>query len=176
MFSCMAEASSPASTWSSRRESSHVFMATWWRRGEHWRRRSRKSEWSRHFQLWLIQKLKCWVYIREISTNIPTVKSVFSSQNKTEEDAQEGSQAAMGWQTLVSEEAGWDDRQRLANLQRGLQHHHQGRKDPEPHQELEGVFAACTHPGSHRQMWLQGQLEVFTSGMKSVVTFICKHM
>lgn len=83
---------------------------------------------------------------------------LLSSQIETEEDAQEGSEAALGRQTLVSEEAGRDDGQRLANLQRGLQHHHQGRQDPQPHQELEGVFSAGTHPGGHRQMWLQGEL------------------
>lgn len=89
-----------------------------------------------------------------------SIQTVFSSQGKTEEDAQEGGKAALGRQTLVSEEAGGDDGQRLAYLQRGLQHHHQGRKDPEPHQELEGIFAACTHPGGHRQMWIQGRLSV----------------
>lgn len=87
--------------------------------------------------------------------NAPTVH--LASQDKTEEDAQEGGQAALGRQTLVSEEAGRDDRQRLENLPRGLQHHHEGRQDSQPHQKLEGVFAARTHPGGHRQVRLQGQ-------------------
>lgn len=50
-FSCTDEASSLVSTWSSRRESSRGFMATWWKRGEHWRRRSRKSEWNKAKQI-----------------------------------------------------------------------------------------------------------------------------
>lgn len=88
--------------------------------------------------------------------NAPAVH--LASQDKTEEDAQEGGQAALGRQTLVSEEAGRDDRQRLENLPGGLQHHHEGRQDSQPHQKLEGVFAARTHPGGHRQVRLQGQL------------------
>lgn len=87
--------------------------------------------------------------------NAPAVH--LASQDKTEEDAQEGGQAALGRQTLVSEEAGRDDRQRLENLPGGLQHHHEGRQDSQPHQKLEGVFAARTHPGGHRQVRLQGQ-------------------
>ena len=60
-------------------------------------------------------------------------------QKTPEGHSQKRSEAEMGRQTLEGESSGRDDGEGLANLQGGLQHLVQGREDPHPPQELEGI-------------------------------------
>ena len=56
----------------------------------------------------------------------------------------------MGRPSLDPEGVVGDDRPRLENLPRGLQHRRQGRQHPEAHQVLEGGEAAAGNLGNHR--------------------------
>lgn len=79
-------------------------------------------------------------------------------QSSSAQAAEERSQAALGWQTLVSEKAWWDDRQRLAYLQGGLQHYNQRRQNSQSDPLLDWLLPAATYSGSYWQVRIQGVL------------------